>query len=141
MKGEIVKAITIWQPWAILIALGEKRYETRGWPTKHRGLLAIHAAAPHPEVWQRLKLHGELWRTLERRHLLSTDLPTSAVLCLVELVDVFRAEQIRHELTEQEKSFGDFGDQRYAWRLKVVEVFATPHLARGRQGLWNWIAD
>ena len=138
MTGQTLKALTIWQPWASLIALGEKQYETRGWPTKHRGLLAIHAAVRHPEVWQGLKLDGHLWRTLERRHLLTTDLPHSAVVCLVELVDVFRAEEIRHELTEQELSFGDFADGRYAWRLNVVEVFTTPHPARGRQGLWNW---
>lgn len=46
MNGRIepMKAITIWQPWAMLIALLEKGNETRGWPTKHRGPLAIHAA-------------------------------------------------------------------------------------------------
>lgn len=39
-----MKAITIWQPWASLIAIGEKVYETRGWPTQYRGPIAIHAA-------------------------------------------------------------------------------------------------
>ena len=38
-----MKAITIIQPWATLIALGEKQFETRSWFTKHRGELAIHA--------------------------------------------------------------------------------------------------
>lgn len=38
-----MKAITIIQPYATLIAVGEKGLETRGWPTKHRGELAIHA--------------------------------------------------------------------------------------------------
>jgi hypothetical protein len=52
-----MKSITIIQPWATLIALGEKKYETRGWPTKHRGPLAIHAgkkidkeACEEPEI-------------------------------------------------------------------------------------------
>lgn len=40
-----MKAITIWQPWASLIACGVKQYETRSWPTKYRGPIAIHAAA------------------------------------------------------------------------------------------------
>ncbi|WP_342351939.1 ASCH domain-containing protein [Lysinibacillus boronitolerans] len=30
-----MKAITIKQPWATLIALGEKRFETRSWQTKY----------------------------------------------------------------------------------------------------------
>lgn len=39
-----MKAITIWQPWASLIACGAKKFETRSWKTDYRGLIAIHAA-------------------------------------------------------------------------------------------------
>lgn len=39
-----IKAITIWQPWASLLACGAKKYETRSWATKYRGPIAIHAA-------------------------------------------------------------------------------------------------
>ncbi len=28
-----MKAITLWQPWASLIAIGAKQYETRSWAT------------------------------------------------------------------------------------------------------------
>ncbi|MEK3688583.1 ASCH domain-containing protein [Paenibacillus sp. FSL R10-2736] len=38
-----MKCLTIRQPWATLIALGEKQIETRSWPTSYRGDLAIHA--------------------------------------------------------------------------------------------------
>lgn len=40
-----MKAITLWQPWASLLAHGAKKYETRSWATKYRGPIAIHAAA------------------------------------------------------------------------------------------------
>lgn len=43
-----MKAITIRQPWAGLIAVGEKVYETRSWPTKYRGPIAIHAGKSDP---------------------------------------------------------------------------------------------
>lgn len=39
-----MKAITIWQPYAQAIVLGLKKFETRSWPTKYRGKLAIHAS-------------------------------------------------------------------------------------------------
>src|SRR3546814_15511313 len=39
-----VKAISLWQPLASAIALGHTSIETRHWPTKYRGELAIHAA-------------------------------------------------------------------------------------------------
>lgn len=40
-----MKALTLTQPWATLIALEAKRIETRSWSTAYRGPLAIHAAA------------------------------------------------------------------------------------------------
>ncbi len=39
-----MKAITIWQPWASLIACGAKKFETRSWATNYRGPIAIHVA-------------------------------------------------------------------------------------------------
>jgi len=39
-----MKAITLYQPWASLLAIGPKKHETRSWKTKHRGWIAIHAA-------------------------------------------------------------------------------------------------
>lgn len=39
-----MKAITIYQPYASLLACGAKRYETRSWATSYRGPIAIHAA-------------------------------------------------------------------------------------------------
>jgi len=39
-----MKALTLWQPWASLVATGAKRIETRSCVTKYRGPLAIHAA-------------------------------------------------------------------------------------------------
>ena len=40
-----MKAITLWQPWASLLACGAKQYETRSWATNYRGPIAIHAAS------------------------------------------------------------------------------------------------
>jgi hypothetical protein len=38
-----MKALTICQPYAELIARGHKRIENRTWPTNYRGLMYIHA--------------------------------------------------------------------------------------------------
>lgn len=38
-----MKAISIRQPWAWLVAMGVKDIENRTWPTKHRGRTLIHA--------------------------------------------------------------------------------------------------
>lgn len=38
-----MKALTLTQPWATLVAIGAKSIETRSWKTNYRGPLAIHA--------------------------------------------------------------------------------------------------
>jgi hypothetical protein len=43
-----MKALTLYQPWASLIACRVKTIETRPWATKYRGSLAIHAAMRRP---------------------------------------------------------------------------------------------
>lgn len=37
-------AITILQPWASLMAIGAKQFETRGWQRPYRGPIGLHAA-------------------------------------------------------------------------------------------------
>lgn len=44
-----MKALSLWQPLAQLVALDEKTVETRGWRTNYRGQLAIHAAKRPPD--------------------------------------------------------------------------------------------
>lgn len=39
-----MQALSLWQPWATLIAIGAKTIETRSWGTRYRGRIAIHAA-------------------------------------------------------------------------------------------------
>jgi hypothetical protein len=61
-----VKALTLWQPWASLVALGVKSIETRSWSTSYRGPLAVHAAKRKPEQDLRLwmPLHSAMKRQL-----------------------------------------------------------------------------
>ena len=39
-----MRALTLHQPWATLVAVGAKTIETRGWSSAYRGPLVIHAA-------------------------------------------------------------------------------------------------
>ena len=46
-----MKALTVRQPWASLIAMGVKRLETRSWSTTYRGPLMIHAGKAWAPGW------------------------------------------------------------------------------------------
>ena len=97
-KAINIKAITIKQPWASLIALGVKHIETRSWATKYRGPIAIHAGLAKPPKmfaccqdvgdYVMHRDHEEL--AMRRRNVVVgdwDDLPLGAVIATAELTD------------------------------------------------------
>jgi len=142
-----MKALSLWQPWASLVALGEKRVETREWSTKHRGLIAIHAVAKLPASYLGASRHHEEFQR-ELADVLSARridvgqriemLPRGAVLCIANLRDIQETVHVREILCERERIFGNYEDGRYAWFLEIVEKFDTPIPAKGNRMLWNW---
>ncbi|MEW4370036.1 2-oxoglutarate dehydrogenase E1 [Paenibacillus kandeliae] len=140
-----MKAITIRQPWATLVSLGEKQYETRSWKTTWRGQLAIHAgktvdkdAFQNVYVREALERHG---------YLTMADLPTSSVIAIAKVMNCWQAiealpsgcilENGQH-ITDPEWTFGDFTIGRYAWDMEVIEQLKTPIPAKGKLSLWEW---
>lgn len=87
-----MKALTIWQPWASLLACGVKKYETRSWATQYRGPIAIHAAKKNVVGTM---LIPEQIRDEVRKHIEGVigcewkDLPVGAVIATAELVNVW----------------------------------------------------
>lgn len=59
-----MKALSLTQPWASLVAIGEKQIETRSWSTIYRGTLAIHAAKGFPTDARRLCALQEPFRSV-----------------------------------------------------------------------------
>lgn len=137
-----MKAITIYQPWATLIAIGAKKFETRSWPTRYRGQLAIHAGKKNEEVaCQEVPIR----KALEEYGYNVFNLPTGAII--VELVDCLKSVDTwtdgyelegRRLVYSPEYEFGDFTPGRYAWELTDVKLLPQPVPAKGQQGLWNW---
>ncbi len=122
-----MRCLTLHQPWAQAIARGIKMYETRSWSTKHRGDLAIHAAAKDtPSL-----------RALCKALLGTEDVPRGSIVCVVTLEDVVRTEDVRDALSRREVSFGNFADGRYAWKFANVRPLVPPLGARGFQGLFE----
>jgi hypothetical protein len=142
-----MKAITLWQPWASLVALGPKKVETRSWTTKHRGELAIHSASAMPSRYLGRSRYGkEFGDQLQQvlgcppHELMSKTmaLPRGFVLCIVRLLDVIPVDRCREDLSERERIFGNYDDGRYAWFLEMVHVLKEPVPAKGNRMLWNW---
>jgi hypothetical protein len=110
-----MKAISIHQPWASLIALGKKRFETRNWKPHHRGPIIIHASKSFSKAEQAL-LQTEPFKSVLARHQIEsiTNLPTGRPLAIATLKDAYMVEEITNHLTTTEQAFGDFRAGRYA---------------------------
>jgi len=126
-----MRALTLWQPWAQLIADGRKRIETRSWGTHHRGPLLIHAS----KTMDREYAEGVGY---EPDHLVR-----GAVLCIVELYDCEQMpvrelafDKWARGIPKLEWEYGDFNVGRFAWHLRNVELLRKPVRCSGRQGLW-----
>jgi len=132
-----MKAMTLWQPWATLVAIGAKRIETRSWSTNYRGPLAIHAAVS--KKGHEACLREPVRSTLEAFHYRScAALPTGKVIAICELIDILPTEDVRDIVENRELAFGDFETGRYAWLLEDVRSLPIAMPATGRQGLWTW---
>lgn len=117
-----MKALTICQPYAEMIAAGEKLIENRTWPTAYRGLLAIHAGKSR--AW--LEDDDEAERP---------GMAFGAVIAIARLVDCVRVEQVSEQfLTDYDQHHHANGP--WCWVLSDVER-VLPISISGAQGLWT----
>lgn len=138
-----MKVLSLWQPWASLIARGYKQFETRSWSTSYRGLLVIHAAKHFTIEEREICMRQPFAKALKQAgYNKLADLPLGAALCVVELVDILPTERVRSEGYKahrfiDELAYGNYADGRYAWKLKYHMRFASPVPMRGAQGLFD----
>lgn len=152
-----MKAITLWQPWASLLACGAKLYETRSWATHYRGRIAIHAAKHVPKgllPWPP-DFDDACCAALGHNKWMNA-LPFGMVIATAELVAChpivccegrcvsevlpgwLETRDGIYEPTEQEKRFGDWMPGRYAWEFANMKRLPEPIPAKGHQRIWNW---
>lgn len=134
-----MRCISLWQPWASLIAVGAKKIETRSWATSYRGPLLIHASKNRNRDALYLCSEQPFCAELLRGGIRSmSDLPFGAIVCRCELVDCVNTDDMNalDYLMAIERSFGDFSHGRFAWKLdNIVQLKPIPYT--GRQGLFE----
>jgi len=137
-----MKALTLTQPWATLVILGVKGWETRSWRpvgVQPGDRIAIHAA----KGWTRedidfaFELASRNILPLARHAEPDTDLPRGAVLGTVQFTG-YRPTERMDGISAIERELGDYSPGRWAWGLVLPREFARPIPARGMLGLWDW---
>lgn len=133
-----MKAISLWQPWATLVSLGAKQYETRHWTTRYRGPLAIHAAKKRDREVMRYFFQEPFLSVLRAAGIPTfSALPLGAIVAIVDLTAIYDAAKLAPKISEQERAFGNYAAGRYAWRLENIRMI-TPIPFKGMQGLFEW---
>ena len=134
----MIKAISLWQPWASAMAEGLKHMETRSWPTDYRGELVIHAANRRPSL-EEVGDQETYTKVME-------SMPFGCALCVVTLNACTSSERFcvgspdrpgMILLSESERDLGNYEPGRFAWVTGNLRKLRKPVYLRGRQGLWT----
>jgi activating signal cointegrator 1 len=116
-------ALSIRQPWAELILLGQKSIEIRTWKTAYRGPLWLHTGQKRaPELDRQYGVRDPFTGGFVGRVMLTSVLP----------LDVDRWERWR----ERHRAEGAMPQGVYAWILREPTRFVRPVVAPGQMGLF-----
>ena len=141
-----IKTLSLWEPWATLVLLGHKRWETRSWPAPAwlvNRRIAVHAADRFDrEAWECriervLQNHGIAPREVAAR----AGRNRGCVLCTARLAACWKmTPALIAEQTGLELALGGWEAGRWAWELADVRPLDPPVVCAGNRGLWWWDA-
>ena len=130
-----MRVLSIREPFASLIASGDKKIETRSFKTNYRGELFIHASG---------KKIGKsiVDNTFINNMIKDRKMQFGKIICRVKLVDCVYMDQkfINSIKDTKEYQLGLYKEGRYAWILDNVELI-EPIIAKGRLNIWNYQGD
>jgi hypothetical protein len=137
-----MKALTLTQPWATLVAIGAKRIETRDWMTRHVGELLITASKKFPSDARHLCPTAPFSTALGME-----TLHTGCALAVVDMIQCWRfdhrteqliiARSAARLLPPYERYFGDYTSGRAGFVFRNIRRLTTPIPCRGSLGLWE----
>lgn len=147
-----MKSLTVYQPWASLIAVGAKPYEFRGWPAPSFVIgqrIAIHAGARKPKPGEVDQLRLICRAGKGRRAGLFDDLALpvlenpetlwfGAIVCTAVVGEPIHASKGLPALGIERNDSDRAEHFNWAWPMLDVQPLQPPVPARGAQGFWNW---
>ncbi|ARM12084.1 MULTISPECIES: ASCH domain-containing protein [Rhizobium] len=159
----MMKALTVWQPWASLIAIGAKPYEFRGWrppasligqrlaihagarPMKRSEVLALRINLANPGRYPTACLRPDLAIPLldrilqQHKSAVASFLPLSHILCAATVGEPKSGDECAREFGENAGNDSDReGTFNWGWPMLDIALLEPPEPARGAQGIWNW---
>ena len=129
MSELIYPVLSLWQPWASLMADNRKPIETRHWP------------APAWLIGQEFAIHAAMRIDANACIYFGYDpltIPRGCILSIHKLTKCEKfTERSRDEIGDE---YGDFEMGRYGWFAPLLRKLNPPIAAKGHQGIWKWPA-
>jgi hypothetical protein len=129
----MLKAITLYEPYASLMAIGAKRNETRGCRTSLRGDIAIHAAKKDYGCSEAVGYAAV--KAFRDRGLEPSPDTLGCLVAVVNLYDVQPAERVYPTSSAEELAFGNYLCGRWIYLTHTVRRLAKPVPCRGYQSI------
>ena len=132
-----MNVISIIQPWAELIVIGAKHYETRTWSTNARGRILIHASGKRDKDFERISQSGHFKTFLTGDHAYKY-LSFGAIIGEATIEGVYACDVARNHITETESVFGDWRTGHYAWQMVKPIKYRTAYPVKGQLSIWDF---
>lgn len=133
-------ALSLWQPWASLIFLEDKKHETREWPCPARYIgtrIIIHAAKNKQGFRDVAHIPGLLSHCArEFGEYYPGNMPLGAAIGTVIIEACVSTNDFQPD-DRIDFMCGNYLSDRYAWRLSEPQAFRRPIPMVGRQGFWR----
>ncbi|MBZ9637590.1 ASCH domain-containing protein [Clostridium sp. FP1] len=149
-----MKCLSIIEPFATLIAIQEKKIETRSWKTNYRGKIAIHASKNINKEGKESCLKHEFMKVLEDKYILINgnnkiqyNFNFGNIIAIGDLIACVQMKELYEDYAILENGmkvegneliFGDYTPGRYAWILDNIHLINKPLEVKGHLGLWNY---
>ena len=154
--SKTIKALSLWQPWVSLMAVGAKMIETRHWSTNYRGLVGIHAAKRFQELERMLLDDKRFFNALaldfpasvagatRTPAELANALPLGCIVAVGNLrhcLSTTRDDKFIPAKTKDEYHFGDYSENRFMWVFDEIWKLSSPVHTIGQRRLWTLDED
>lgn len=105
-----MNVITLIQPWATLVALGEKQIETRSCITNFRGESAIHAGK---KIDKSVFYQPYYFEVFKKNGITQDNILTSSIIATCKIADVKRTEDLKYRISQKELAVDNYEPNRY----------------------------
>lgn len=130
----VTRALSLTQPWATLVAIGAKQFETRSWRSDYIGWLAIQASKGFPAECRELCFNEPFKSALPCPGW--GHLPRGQVIAVVWMSGCRSTNNWTPVIDSNEYAFGDYSEDRYAWEFLRLQRI-KPFDAKGSLGIWK----